>query len=294
MSEEKNIPEKELADDGPQQTELKNLQPETLEPDNSNLIPQIPEMEVHHHSHENHGKKNWKSYFWEFLMLFLAVFCGFLAEYQLEHKIEKDREKIYINSLIKDFEYDTLQFSLTIDKIKEKVPFYDSVLLFLKNPSAFSDKLPFRFYINTNLEKIYMPLEPTLQQLKNSGNLRLLRKKLVLDSIVIYDSKINGAYLNQTNYVVEFNKRLIQLQEKVFDDTNFNLFLNDVFNGNENNEDTVYDTPLFTKDKDKIMEMANLYIDAKATDVFYVSTLKSRKNDAKRLIALIKKEYHLE
>ena len=26
-------------------------------------------------------------------MLFLAVFCGFFAEYQLEHKIEKDRAK---------------------------------------------------------------------------------------------------------------------------------------------------------------------------------------------------------
>jgi hypothetical protein len=45
-------------------------------------------MEVHAHSH-SHGKKSWRSYFWEFLMLFLAVFCGFLAEYQLEHKIEK-------------------------------------------------------------------------------------------------------------------------------------------------------------------------------------------------------------
>jgi hypothetical protein len=27
-------------------------------------------------------------------MLFLAVFCGFLAEYQLEHKIERDRESV--------------------------------------------------------------------------------------------------------------------------------------------------------------------------------------------------------
>jgi hypothetical protein len=58
-------------------------------------------MEVHAHSH-NHGKKNWKAYFWEFLMLFLAVFCGFLAEYQLEHKIEKDRELQYIRSLYED------------------------------------------------------------------------------------------------------------------------------------------------------------------------------------------------
>ena len=31
-------------------------------------------------------------------MLFLAVFAGFLAEYQLEHKIESDREKQFINS----------------------------------------------------------------------------------------------------------------------------------------------------------------------------------------------------
>lgn len=44
-------------------------------------------MEVHHHPHDPaapHHKKNWKSYFWEFLMLFLAVFCGFLAENQRE------------------------------------------------------------------------------------------------------------------------------------------------------------------------------------------------------------------
>ena len=51
------------------------------------------EMEIHHHTHPTHGKKSWRSYFWEFLMLFLAVFCGFLAEYQLEHVIEHQREK---------------------------------------------------------------------------------------------------------------------------------------------------------------------------------------------------------
>ena len=44
-------------------------------------------MEVHAHSHSH--EKNWRSYFWEFLMLFLAVFCGFLAENQREHNIEK-------------------------------------------------------------------------------------------------------------------------------------------------------------------------------------------------------------
>ena len=67
-----------------------------------NLQPLTPEMEVHHHAHdpaEPHHKKNCKSYFWEFLMLFLAVFCGFLAKYQLLHKIEKDQELQFIKSM---------------------------------------------------------------------------------------------------------------------------------------------------------------------------------------------------
>ena len=249
-------------------------------------------MEVHAHSHTS--RKKWTHYFWEFLMLFLAVFCGFLAEYQLEHKIEKNREKEYITSLIKDFEYDALQFNVTINKLNGKIPFYDSVLHFLKSPATYSNKLPFRFYIKTNLEIIYTPLEPTLQQLKGSGNLRLIHKKLVLDSILIYDSKINGAFLNQNNYVVEFNKRLIEYQEKVFDDANFNLFLNDQFNENTDRDNIAYDLELFTLDKEKIMEMGNLYINAKATDVFYINTLKLRFKEAENLIALIKKEYHLK
>ena len=50
-------------------------------------------MEVHHHAHTR--RKKFRHYFWEFLMLFLAVFCGFLAEYWLEHIIEHQREKKY-------------------------------------------------------------------------------------------------------------------------------------------------------------------------------------------------------
>ncbi|HJS54003.1 MAG TPA: hypothetical protein VJ765_05645, partial [Chitinophagaceae bacterium] len=62
-------------------------------------------MEVHHHTHPDSyrdKRKKWTHYFWEFLMLFLAVFCGFLAEYQLEHKIEKDKERQYIQNLLDD------------------------------------------------------------------------------------------------------------------------------------------------------------------------------------------------
>lgn len=269
------------------ETSKENEQPPTLNPSPST----IENMEVHHHAHHDHGKKNWKSYFWEFLMLFLAVFCGFLAEYQLEHTIEKDREITYIKSLVKDLAYDTMCFNRTIKRIENKLPYYDSVMFFFKNPGIFSNKLPFRFYIKTNLEQIYQPLSPTLQQLRNSGNLRLLSKKIVLDSIVIYDSKLNGAYRNQVQYIVDFNKRLIQTQERVFDNTNFNTYLNQLYADNLSDSKTQYDIDLITSDKAKIIEMTNVYINAKATDVFYINLLEGTRNDAQNLIRLIKKEY---
>jgi hypothetical protein len=58
-------------------------------------------MEVHHPHHLSH-KKVWKEYFWEFFMLFLAVFCGSLAELQLEHYIENQREKKYVVQIQQD------------------------------------------------------------------------------------------------------------------------------------------------------------------------------------------------
>src|SRR5215213_11711783 len=42
-----------------------------------NIIP-ATNMEVHHHSHTE--RKRWQHYLFEFFMLFLAVFAGFLAE----------------------------------------------------------------------------------------------------------------------------------------------------------------------------------------------------------------------
>ena len=50
-------------------------------------------MEVAHHPDLHHKPKPWKEYFLEFLMIFLAVSMGFLAESLREHIVEKKREK---------------------------------------------------------------------------------------------------------------------------------------------------------------------------------------------------------
>src|SRR5258705_13281892 len=67
-------------------------------------------MEVHAHSHTVPiaiGRKKWTHYLWEFLMLFLAVFCGFLAENIREHRVEQLRAKEFARSLVQDLQNDT-------------------------------------------------------------------------------------------------------------------------------------------------------------------------------------------
>jgi hypothetical protein len=90
-------------------------------------------MDVHSHSHHE-GKKSWKSYIWEFLMLFFAVFCGFLAEWKLEHVIENQREREYIHSIVEDVNEDINQTTKLIGFLKVESERLDSLMVELASP----------------------------------------------------------------------------------------------------------------------------------------------------------------
>ena len=62
-------------------------------------------MEVHHHGHVHHASK-WKEYAYQFLMLFIAVFCGGLAENERDRQAERAREAEYAYSMIEDLDQD--------------------------------------------------------------------------------------------------------------------------------------------------------------------------------------------
>src|SRR6478609_1394706 len=87
-------------------------------------------MEVHHHSHSE--RKKWQHYLWEFLMLFLAVFCGFLAENFREHQVERQREREYMRSLVKDLQRDTAFLNTGFPRKEERVRAIDSVFLYFE------------------------------------------------------------------------------------------------------------------------------------------------------------------
>ncbi len=185
-----NIDEEHL--DNPTNNQSENPPDQIISSDDTDAINQNQEtenMEVHHHSHSSHGKKNLKSYFWEFLMLFLAVFCGFLAEYQLEHKIEREKGKQYVESFVEDLKTDTAKFSKTInhyEKLKSQLNnLYESYDSILQNQNPTSSLINIIDATHGFSDLIYT--DRTLEQLKNAGGLRLLKKEDA-DSIIKYDA----------------------------------------------------------------------------------------------------------
>jgi len=150
-------------------------------------------MEVHTHTHSE--RKRFKHYLWEFLMLFLAVFCGFLAENFREHQVEHQREKQFIRSLINDIKADTERLGVIINLRITRERRLDSLTYLMNNDSSVLHTGIIYFYAVTPARSLtfrFVPNDGTMQQLKNSGALRLIRTRTVVDSIAKYDVSVRN------------------------------------------------------------------------------------------------------
>jgi hypothetical protein len=189
-------------------------------------------MEVHAHTHT--PRKKWTHYFWEFFMLFLAVTLGFFVENQREHYVEHHREKQYAFSMVDDLKLDTAALNRIILLRTNRIKIFDSLFLLLKEPIDTNYLSDIYFYSritirNATIHFIYN--DGTMQQLKNSGGLRLIRNRIVSDNIVQYDSHV---------------RRLEKIQEREeVDIQNFKNYCSKIFNGHIYNQ-------MMTKNKDNI------------------------------------------
>jgi hypothetical protein len=150
-------------------------------------------MEVHQHTHT--PRKKWTHYLWEFLMLFLAVTLGFFVENQREHLVEHQREKQFVQSLFNDIKADTANLDRIINARTRKEHSIDSLSYLMNSDSSKYFTKRIYFYaidIARTLPYRFVPNDGTMQQLKNSGAFRLIRKRTVVDSISKYDVNVRN------------------------------------------------------------------------------------------------------
>ncbi|MBK6826779.1 MAG: hypothetical protein IPG86_07920 [Chitinophagaceae bacterium] len=177
-------------------------------------------MEVHHHSHPPAGaghRKKWTHYFWEFLMLFLAVFCGFLAENQREHYVEAHRAKEYAKSLLSDMKEDTTEISGGIAQNTFMIKAFDSCVS-IGQRSIDQSTVPGVFYYYSRFTSNAYAIDwnrSTLTQLIQSGNLRYFKNKELVRKINKYYSLQNQIGSNNDadhlhrDRIIEIRDRLL-------------------------------------------------------------------------------------
>jgi len=156
-------------------------------------------MEVHAHTHTE--RKKWTHYLWEFLMLFLAVFCGFLAENQREHFVEHKRAKEYAKGLFADLRVDTNEIRRGSHWAEFTISSIDSIISITLNNTS-KKEIPGTFYYHSTFLYYSFIIDwsrSTIDQLIQSGSLRYFKNKELVDLINLYYYAQN--IINEQNHL---------------------------------------------------------------------------------------------
>jgi hypothetical protein len=245
-------------------------------------------MEVHAHTHTE--RKNFKNYLWEFLMMFLAVFCGFLAENLREHSVDNQREKQYVHSITEDLDADIHMLDSIISTRKHMDKLMDSLLYIMNytDPKQHGNEIyfytrwiprTFRFYTD----------DRTFSQLKNAGNWRLIRNKKVSENLSTYDNLVHTL----TVYIEQREESLVlilyQSINKLFDNKVFESMVTGMsFTRPLNNPQ------LLSYDKSILNEFCNQVHFRKNANLYFINVADKLMTAAKETLSLIKTEYHLK
>jgi len=255
-------------------------------------------MEVHAHTHT--ARKKWTHYFWEFIMLFLAVFCGFIAENIREHNVEQHRAKEFSKSLVQDFQNDTIAINIHKKSAGVFIAITDSLLQLSQTPLEGRHASEFSFY--TRFMYWTVPLSwnrSTFEQIKNSGSLRYFRNFHLLEKLMKYEAFVNEIEGEFSNHQIRGNM-LLKLINEIIDPTlHYNLSKHQLLSLDTMSRETKEDfftakTASLENKRTEIRELLNMTVVQQRNLRYNENRLQKAKLLANELITDLKKEYGLK
>ena len=262
-------------------------------------------MEVHHHPHVE--KKSFKEYLLEGLMIFLAVSMGFIAENIREHLGDKAKEKEYIENIRKDLVRDTANLNVWIAALFTRVDSFDSLINILKKPGPTEKGQDLYYFarVATRSGRFEANLN-SFNEMKNSGNTRLIRNREVINSMLNYEKNI-FKYEQLGLLEAKENELVYPLIGLLFDASVFDeMFVRTYMIRNQMSENDYATGSRFyikrpngnpqlrSRNPDQINQLIYYIHQRKATFFGQITILLNQKREAADLITLLNKEYHLE
>ena len=229
-------------------------------------------------------------------MLFLAVFCGFLAENFREQQVDHHREKQYMESMIEDLASDTASLTSTIIRTAALNKGFDSLKNYLYDIENIEKNTSIIYRQNaTYTRNVLLSLnDQTSTQLRSSGGMRLIRNKDVANAIARYWKNsviLENTVDNFNAFIAEktksediiFNRKFYKMLARVDSSTTLSIYSDNI------------EARLMTSDKNLLISYAN-YTDRlqKFIEQYIIPQVNGKKSRAAVLMDLIKKEYHLE
>ena len=296
--------------DNPTTPQSENLSNDNIPANETDII--IPKqetenMEVHKHPHHVTHKKKGGEYLLEFLMIFIAVTLGFIAENMRETISDKAKEKEYVISIKKDLIADKASLNIWIPKLFEKISGYDTLISLLQNPGYTTRGSELYYYARfSTRSSVFSANNNTITELKNSGNFRLIRDKDVINALINFQRTIDN-YLNLSTVDHKEAELLYPSLGNLFDASVFNTMIKADTTSNNFSADSVTSTIVMEKNFSKPIgnpqlrnhnkDNINLYIfylhERKSSFIGEIRLLFQQKKNATDLIQLINKEYHI-
>ena len=243
-------------------------------------------MEVHHHPHAHHEDKKFKDYFLEFLMIFLAVTMGFLAENFREYITDKNHVEELAGQLKEDLINDTTKLQRLIAFEKIQVKRDDSLYAILMQAPG---KIDFRklqdMIVDCDRIDLFYPSTGAISTIKKDLQLKIFVKTKIAMHIDDYEKGIA--------MIQKFEERNIDYLGKYLE-----TFVSNHFTP-ENAAAAITRSPVINENLRNMTPavLTQLSVDInliKAYNLQLVSRYEKVKSDARAFIQHINETYHLE
>ena len=250
-------------------------------------------MEQQHLDHFS-PKKKWYVYFIDFIMLFVAVTLGFLAENVRDQQTDKNREISYLKNVHEDLLVDINRFEFVMSANNWRLLMLDSLHMEINKASP---DLPSLYYYirNLALRTTFESSHLGLDQIKASGGFRLIQNAKIIAGIQDYERM-----LNSTMKLEEVRERTLEQARfkmaVVFDaGTLYQMTKNQsMFKGEKMEvrfKRPAYAAPFVVGDRETFNELINFINLGLNTNLYLNNRFNELKSIAKALDAAIMEEY---
>jgi hypothetical protein len=248
-------------------------------------------MEVHHHPHvsDSHRKKNFKEYFLEFLMIFLAVTLGFFAENIRQNISDKEHVQLLCEQLVHDLKKDTAALNKNISLENIFTQKEDSLFYLLQQPIAKADlKKMQELILDCYNVTIFRASTGAITEIKNELQLKQLSNSKIMSYITDYESELSKLRYME-NYQQQNERQYIQTFIIAhFTAANIRSSSTSAFNNH------VIDAQVRNLTQNDMTQLSVSLEDIETYDKIFITNYSKTKETAERLMNYVTDEFDLQ